>query len=235
LRRRRSGYLRQVGDAKNLMLCRKFSHLGSNGIRDLSAHIRVDLVENQKRNRVVGRERGFDREHEPRNFTARCYCAQRLQRFSGIRREQQLNGIEPAWPRFIERDQIRFEFRLLKPEIAQIRADVIGQLRRRFAPRLVQRVSNPLDFAARAFDFAPQALQLRIAPLDFPEPFLRSLAKCDRVGDRSTIFAFQTFEEIHPFFQCRKLGRIEIELLRIMSEGPRNLRELDDAASSSTP
>ena len=66
--------------------------------RDLPADVGVDLVENEKRDRIVRGECGFDREHQPRDFAARCDRAQRLQWLARVGREEQLNGIVIAGP-----------------------------------------------------------------------------------------------------------------------------------------
>ena len=57
--------LRQMRDAKNLMLAAERSHLGADGIRDFAADVCVDLVEDEQRNRILRGERRFDREHQP--------------------------------------------------------------------------------------------------------------------------------------------------------------------------
>ncbi len=76
-----------MGDANELMFAPEGLHLCSDSVRDFAADVGVDLVEHEKGNRVVRGECGFDRQHEPRNFAARSDCAQRLQRFAGVRRE----------------------------------------------------------------------------------------------------------------------------------------------------
>ena len=53
LRRRSRGHLRQVRDAKHLMIGGQLPHLFAHRICDLAANIRVDFVKHQKRNRIL--------------------------------------------------------------------------------------------------------------------------------------------------------------------------------------
>ena len=53
-----------MGDANQLMLVAERSHLCANRMRDLAADVRVDLIEDEKRNRIVRSERGLYREHQ---------------------------------------------------------------------------------------------------------------------------------------------------------------------------
>ena len=61
-----------------LMFAAQRLHFRANCMRDLSADIRVDLIEDQQWDRVVRGERGFDCQHQARDFAARCDGAKRL-------------------------------------------------------------------------------------------------------------------------------------------------------------
>ena len=88
MRRRRRSDLRQVRDANHLMIAPQRLHLRADSMRDFAADVRVDLVEDEQRNRIVRGERGFDRQHQARDFAAGRDHAQRFQRFARIRREK---------------------------------------------------------------------------------------------------------------------------------------------------
>ena len=77
-----------MGNANHLMIVAQGSHFRSDRVRDLAADVGVDLVEHEQWNRVVGRQGGFDREHQARDFAARGDGAERLQRFARVRREK---------------------------------------------------------------------------------------------------------------------------------------------------
>jgi hypothetical protein len=59
---KRRGDLRQMRDADHLMIAQRL-HLGTNGVRDFAADVRVDLVEHEQWNCVMRSQRGFDRQH----------------------------------------------------------------------------------------------------------------------------------------------------------------------------
>ena len=64
MRRSGCGDLRQMRDADYLMIPSQRLHLGTNGVRDFAADVRVDLVEHEQWNCVVRSQRGFDRQHQ---------------------------------------------------------------------------------------------------------------------------------------------------------------------------
>src|SRR6266446_9491503 len=94
MRRRSRSYLRQMCDANYLMIATQCSHFRSDRVRDFAAHIRVDLIKDEQRDRVMCCQRGLDREHQARNFATRSDSKQRIQRIARIRGEKQIKGIE---------------------------------------------------------------------------------------------------------------------------------------------
>lgn len=51
------GDLRKMADAEDLMMLPERTHFRTDGVRDFSAHIGVDFVEDEQRDRVLRRER----------------------------------------------------------------------------------------------------------------------------------------------------------------------------------
>jgi hypothetical protein len=73
-------------DADHLMIPSQRLHLGTNGMRDFAA---VHVFGQSRRTPAMGLRRRaasrFDREHQARNFAARCDRAQWFERFARIR------------------------------------------------------------------------------------------------------------------------------------------------------
>src|SRR5216110_94395 len=159
MRRRSRSYLRQMRDANYLMIATQCSHFGSDRVRDFAAHIRVDLIKDEQRDRVMCCQRGLDRKHQARDFATGSNRTQRFQRLAGIRGEKQFNGIEPAYARFIERTELYFEIRLTKTKIDEVLPDRCRKFWRRFGSEFPQRLTGATHLSAHFFDFAGEAFQ----------------------------------------------------------------------------
>ena len=61
-----------------------------------AAHVRIDLIEDQHWNLILGREHGLERQHHPRHFAGTGNGPQRSRRLAHIGRELELNFIQPA-------------------------------------------------------------------------------------------------------------------------------------------
>src|SRR6266540_2154862 len=64
------------------MIASQVLHLRANRVGDLPTDICVDFIEHEQRNGIMSSQRGFDREHEARDFAARCLCPKFAQGFA---------------------------------------------------------------------------------------------------------------------------------------------------------
>src|SRR5207237_9762860 len=151
-------------------------------VRGRGADVCVDFVEDEKRNRIVRRQRGFDREHQARDFAAGSDDAQRFQRFAWVRGEKEFNRIKTARIRFFEWSELRFEFGLFESEIAQVLPNRIGKFRCRLRAELPQGVAGPRHLLSNSLNFSTESSQLLIASFNFSHPLGRALAKRDYFG-----------------------------------------------------
>ena len=58
-------HLRQMGDAEHLMVVRELSHFGADGISNFATNVCIDLIKNEKGDRILFGQRRFDGEHQP--------------------------------------------------------------------------------------------------------------------------------------------------------------------------
>ena len=118
------------------------------------------------------------------------------------------------------------EFGLFETEIAQVRGDARGQLRRGgLAFRAELRAGVEQRFA-RGFDFLFQPRQLLAARLDLAQPLRRGVAKRDDLRDAAAVFALQRFDERHALLHLREPLGIEIHFLRVVLERTREIIQL---------
>ena len=87
------GDLRQVGDAEHLAAGREGVQPGADDVRHRPADAGVDLVEDQRLARDVGRGQRLHRQHHPRQLAARGDAAERPEVLADVRREEQLEAI----------------------------------------------------------------------------------------------------------------------------------------------
>src|SRR6266550_959712 len=60
----------QMGNAKHLMALRQLAHARADGMGNLAADVRVNLIEDEQRHRILRGQRRLDREHQAGNFPA---------------------------------------------------------------------------------------------------------------------------------------------------------------------
>src|SRR5262245_29120132 len=92
------GDRRQVRDAEDLPALRGRGELLGDHRGDAPADARVDLVEDHGRHALGARQDGLEGEHRARELTARRDARQRSQVLAGVRRQAELDPIEPARP-----------------------------------------------------------------------------------------------------------------------------------------
>ena len=125
------GNLWHMGDRNNLSIVAQRTHFRSDRMRNFAADIRIDLVKNQQTDEVLLRENGLDRQHHARNFAAGRNRSQRLQRFSWVRRKQELDRLKPRRTRFAWRINPYLERGLSESKIFQMCLDCFRKTSRR--------------------------------------------------------------------------------------------------------
>src|SRR5206468_11166869 len=120
-----------------------------------------------------------------------------------------------ARARFVERAEFCFEFRLAKPEIAQVAPDVFGKLWRSFRTQFAERFACTIHFCAEIRDLFCETLQLRVPSFNLLHSFRRAFAERNDFSDAATVFPFQGFEERNALLKGSELFRVEIELFGV--------------------
>ena len=91
----------------------------------------VHFVEDERLAGLVGRGDGLHRQHDPGEFSARGDPGKGTQALPGVRREQQLSGVEaspaPSGGLVPERGQLELTARAFQREPKEFRADAFGK------------------------------------------------------------------------------------------------------------
>lgn len=91
------GHLGQVRDAQDLASRGNLVHFFADGVGGLAADVRVDFVEDEHGNFVLGGEDGFEGEHHARHFAGGCDGAQRFGGFAGVGGELEFDFVQAGW------------------------------------------------------------------------------------------------------------------------------------------
>ena len=107
--------LRQVSHAKHLMVERNRRHFFSDHSANLSAHIRIHLVEDQQRHAIQIREHRFQREHHTGQFTARGDLTQSQWGLADIGRKEKFARAVTHRSWFLQTNHLHLKISLFKP------------------------------------------------------------------------------------------------------------------------
>src|SRR5882762_8666691 len=102
---RASRDLRQMGDREYLMLLRDAAQRVANLKSYSSADSGIDLVEYQCRHTVHASENRLERQHHPRQLSARCHSRQRTILVADVERDTNLDVLRAFGGRLVARDE----------------------------------------------------------------------------------------------------------------------------------
>ena len=97
------GDRRQVRHAEHLAARRRGGELLRDHRRHPAADAGIHLVEDHRRHAVGLREHALEREHRPRQLAAGGHACERPRLLAGVRRQAELDPVEPAGPALVER------------------------------------------------------------------------------------------------------------------------------------
>src|SRR5215470_6855050 len=163
---------RQVRDAENLAALRGRGELLGNHRGDPPADARVDLVEDHGRHALGARQDGLEGEHRARELAARRDARERAQVLAGVRRQAELDPVEPARPDLRERRPRHgdLEAGALHAELAKLARRLAGELLGAILPALGELVGGGRELRLELAEdplvlgqdllVAPEALEL---------------------------------------------------------------------------
>ena len=210
-------HLRKMRDTKHLMVPRHQPQLGAHRVSHLTTDVRVNLVEHEDRDPVVSGQHGLRGEHHTRYLAARSYRAQRPHRFTGVRRESELDLVQPRRTR-LNLTERHVKRTMPEPQLLELAGDGLRQLLRD-TPAVGRQLS------ARRRETLPQLAQQDIQlgqPLlpraELVQAFLRIRKERQDFRDRRTVLPFQAVKQSHAILDRPQTRRIAVNPLRAVRQ-----------------
>ena len=215
--------LRQMRHAEHLLprLCHSPELFGNLLCRP-SADARVDLVEDQRRDRVLLRQHILHRQHDPRQLAAGRDLCHRPERLAHVGRHQEPHKVKPCLLRLLLL-KLTLELHLRHVQLRKFCLDALLKLNRSPLARLAQRKPRLLDFLVLFRQLRPQPLDFIACKFDLVELALRLLQKRQHVLHARAIFPLQLVQHIEPLLDLLQLLR---RIRQLVAHIPRFLRRV---------
>ena len=229
-------HLRRMGHGQHLHALRQARQALADGIGDRAAHAGIDLVEHQSRGRAAIGQCHFQRQHEARQFAARCHFHQRTGAGAGIGRHPEFDAVDAiaAGLRGVGVD-LRDEPRPLQFQRRQFAIDRAVEMRRLDQPGRRQGRSSGVELALSRANFQPQGFQPRLARIQRGQLPGKFLGQRRQIIDACAEFAGCAAHREQALFGALQQMRIEIRVaqglfddaLRLVQRNQRLVQRLD--------
>ena len=204
------GNLGKVSDTEYLVLSGHAGKLFADGVPHLPAHVRIDFVEHEDGNPVMGGQHGLDGEHHAGDFAARRDGAKGPRGFSHVGSESKRDFVRPARPG-IGGPHGYVERAVSEPEIAKLGGNGVGKGPGGGSPGFPQGAPGRPHLLSRLLELFLDLRDPFSAGLEVGESLSRTVTEARDVPDRLAVLPLELVQRRDAVLDPLQPGRITLD------------------------
>ena len=205
--------LRQMGHAQHLLARRNLLHLLAHDLRHAPGNAGVDLVEHHGIHAAAIQRDGLHCQHHAGQLAAGGHRGQGLQRFAGIRGDQEFHLLRTLRRGLLQRPEIHAEAAAGHAQILQLLQQAALELLRQRPPGAGQRLADIAKGVILPLELLLQLCDARVAGLNGLQPRLCGISEGDDLVHRRAVLALQAGNQVQTVADPVHQPGIEAQLL----------------------